>query len=625
MPLDTRIALGGQPLQVQYRDPIASYNQLAQLTSADTQNQLAQMQMQEHQQMAPYRMQEAQTKAASAKLTFDKAVEARDFIAQTMKAAEENSGGTAPKDPLGVIKAFLAHPNKEVQDVGTHMANAYQLIQDFEAEQRYITAKGGANKAPANVAAAAPAVPAPPMAVAAPVAPQEMFVTKDSSGRPRYVVNGVEVTPEEYQSMQSGVVANAISAAKPNRVEIPAIDNALAAAPAANVNALIAPVAKTAADIKAEIDSGDLQFGRSKRWANERALLVEQFKSLIKPPVMHVVDNKLVGPDGNVVYQGTPNMHFEKQVNADGTETILAINKQTNVGTPVMVNGVAVASVNPTIKAAQMRIDAEANKPAVKGSFEQLLDLANLDADARQKMILAKLAHDTAPPSAAADSHFEQTMSKLGLSDAQKNILRRQLLAKETRIPAEGGAAGKGRAPVGYRWDASGENLEIIPGGPADKQEKLKPIPANINTAISTNDMSIQQIQEALNLINKNPNAIGLKNVLPGQMLDRADPGGVAARSAIGNIGSLVIHERSGSAVSASEMQRLGFIPTPTDRADVAKTKLEAMLKWAKAQQQGLTETYGEDQGYKPNPVLSGKSKNASAPAAGASEWKVVK
>jgi hypothetical protein len=45
MPLDTRIALSGQPLQVQFRDPIASYNQLAQLTSADTQNQLAQMQM----------------------------------------------------------------------------------------------------------------------------------------------------------------------------------------------------------------------------------------------------------------------------------------------------------------------------------------------------------------------------------------------------------------------------------------------------------------------------------------------------------------------------------------------------------------------------------------------------
>jgi hypothetical protein len=277
------------------------------------------------------------------------------------------------------------------------------------------------------------------------------------------------------------------------------------------------------------------------------------------------------------------------------------------------------------MQAAQMRIDAEANKPAAKGSFEQVLDLANLDPDARQKMIMAKLAHDTAPPSAAADSQFERTMTLLGLSDDKKNALRRQLLVKETRIPASGeGNAGKGKPPSGYRYDASGENLEVIPGGPADKQEKLKPIPAHINTAISTNNMSINQIQEALDLIKKNPNAIGLKNYLSDEAIDRADPKGVAARSALSNISSLVIHERSGSAVSASEMQRLGFIPAKTNTYDAAKTKLEAMLKYAKAQQQGLTETYAEDQGYKPNPTLSRKD-GASPAAAGAGEWKVVK
>jgi hypothetical protein len=47
------------------------------------------------------------------------------------------------------------------------------------------------------------------------------------------------------------------------------------------------------------------------------------------------------------------------------------------------------------------------------------------------------------------------------------------------------------------------------------------------------------------------------------------------------------------------------------------------MLKWAKAQQEGLTQTYGEDQGYKPNPTLSGK--NAAPPPAAGGEWKVVK
>jgi hypothetical protein len=251
-------------------------------------------------------------------------------------------------------------------------------------------------------------------------------------------------------------------------------------------------------------------------------------------------------------------------------------------------------------------------------------------------MIMAKLAHDTAPPSQAADSQFERTMTALNLPEAQKNALRRQLLAKETRIPSEGGAGGE-RLPVGSMLvidpaDPTGKKIitvttaraikeGLIPASTVAKEEKLKPIPANINTAISTNDLSIRQIQEALDMLKKNPDAIGLKNVLPGQMLDRADPKGVAVRSAVGNIGSLVIHERSGSAVTGSEMQRLGFIPTPTDRADAAKTKLEAMLKWAKAQQEGLTQTYGEDQGYRPNPTLSGKNAAPAAKPATVSNW----
>lgn len=44
----------------------------------------------------------------------------------------------------------------------------------------------------------------PAAAPAAPAAPQ-MYVTKDSKGNPRYIVNEVEVTPEEYQSAQANV------------------------------------------------------------------------------------------------------------------------------------------------------------------------------------------------------------------------------------------------------------------------------------------------------------------------------------------------------------------------------------------------------------------------------------
>ena len=462
-------------------------------------------------------------------------------------------------------------------------------------------------------------------------------------GQPKavYTLEGQEVPFSNYVNANiansAGAGERAAMAAMPNQL---AQTVAPAASAAPNVNAMAGKVAaKTADDVYAEIMAGDKAYGTSKSWGKERALLEKKFEALNKAPVMHVVDGNLVGPDGTVVFKSTPDMHFEKQTAADGTETILAVNKKTGEAKAITVNGAPAAGVNATIKAAQMRIDAEANKPAAKGAFEQVLDLANLDADARQKMIMAKLAHDTAPPSAAADSQFEQTMSKLGLSDAQKNALRRQLLAKETRIPASGEGGGE-KMPTGSvnvidPTDPTGKKVIVVtaaraikegltPASGVPKEEKLKPIPAHINTAISTNDMSIQQIQEALDLIKKNPNAIGLKNYLSDEAIDRADPKGVAARSALSNISSLVIHERSGSAVSASEMQRLGFIPAKTNTYDAAKTKLEAMLKYAKAQQQGLIETYAEDQGYKPNPTLAGKNA-APPPAAGAGEWKVVK
>lgn len=270
----------------------------------------------------------------------------------------------------------------------------------------------------------------------------------------------------------------------------------------------------------------------------------------------------------------------------------------------------------PPARAGQPLVSAAKKAPETKSEFEKMLESLGLSEEEKNKYRLAKLTKDTTP-SGQGDDQFERMMEKSGLSEPDKIKLRKQWLAKQTKSGG-GGGGGQGKPPSGYRYDSSGENLEVIPGGPADKQEKLKPIPPNINTAIGTNDMSIKRIEEALDLLKKYPDAIGLKNLLPGQALDRADPKGVAARSAIGDIGSLVIHDRSGAAVSQSEMQRLGFIPTPTDRADNAKTKLEAMLKWAKAGQQGLSETYSESQGYKPNPALA--SKNKAAPA-NVSNW----
>jgi hypothetical protein len=354
-----------------------------------------------------------------------------------------------------------------------------------------------------------------------------------------------------------------------NAPAVSPVANAFATATPA-INAL-RPGAVTAESVADQIRQGNATFGNAPGWTKDREILMKKYEALLNPR------ERTFAPIDSSKYTQASIQAF----NASGDQSDLVPRT------------------------------AEAGKgyAAINASdyTQESLKKYNETGD-----------HSELVPRAPKSEKVESTIGKVDPDKfTAKSIAK---YAKSNNYedlvlvpPKPTAAIGQGKPPTGYRYDKSGENLEVIPGGPADKQEKLKPIPPNINTAIGTNDMSIKRIEEALDLLKKYPDAIGLKNLLPGQALDRADPKGVAARSAIGDIGSLAIHDRSGAAVSASEMQRLGFIPTPTDRADNAKTKLESMLRWAKAGQQGLSETYSESQGYKPNPALAGKNKAAPA------------
>jgi len=71
------------------------------------------------------------------------------------------------------------------------------------------------------------------------------------------------------------------------------------------------------------------------------------------------------------------------------------------------------------------------------------------------------------------------------------------------------------------------------------------------------------------------------------------------------SIGSLILHDRSGAAVTASETPRLRpFIPSASDSPEVAKKKL-ARFKAIYEEEAGLlAQTYSADQGYKESPAL---------------------
>jgi hypothetical protein len=160
------------------------------------------------------------------------------------------------------------------------------------------------------------------MAAPAEAPKREMFVAKDSSGRPRYVVDGAEVSPQDYQSAQSGVVVGAAPAAKPIGYALPAIDNALAAqvAPAEPVaNAMlaqppvVAPVGNAMASKQAQIAeiNKQLKIATSPRFAEvpnidkEIARLERQLKQLTENKY-HVVDGNLVDETGKAIFTATP-------------------------------------------------------------------------------------------------------------------------------------------------------------------------------------------------------------------------------------------------------------------------------------------------------------------------------
>lgn len=135
--------------------------------------------------------------------------------------------------------------------------------------------------------------------------------------------------------------------------------------------------------------------------------------------------------------------------------------------------------------------------------------------------------------------------------------------------------------------------------------EKIKPIPEPINSAVLQNHQSINKLDDAIDLLEANKDAIGLKGNLGQTVLNKLDPKGIDTRAAIADIGSIVLHDRSGASVTAAESPRLlPFIPTPSDTYEAAKSKLIRMRKYAAEEQDALKATYSKEQGYKEFPNL---------------------
>lgn len=594
MAIDPRIALGVQPLQVQFRDPMASYNQLAQLQSNDTQNQLAQMQMQEARQLAPLRLQEQQFRAASTKLTYDQAVEAQTFIKGVMDKAAEHP--EAPQDSMDAAMQMLQHPNPQVQAVGGHLLDASQKLMAYKNqmanEKAYAEDQRGGAPAPAAAAPSADNVAAPmvaPGAAAAPVGfntsarliqPEgKSYANMNNTeriqfdvariqnpqlGQPQavYTLDGKEVPFREYVNAN---IAN--STFKPDNALTAAMASEVAAAPAVNELAkkAVNPL-QDAAELMKKIKDGDQKYARggvaSAGWKNDRELLVKAFEQALKPgrndgqrylslgagAALDTETRELIARDRAPAAAAAPKIFSVRGIPH-------TLNDEGNLVPLTVEGGVLPAPAAAAVAATPKIIN-------IKGVPHTL--------NAQGNLVPVPVEGGALPAAAAVQPQAAPKITSIkGIPytfDASTG--------KFVRVPIEGGAlsvAGKGgtgkqataskpKPPIGYRYDASGENLEPIPGGPAS--EKLQP------KEIQKREALRPQATQALKTVNNTMSIIG-------QTVDRllANSKGInGITGLIGGVTPALTNEARAAKADLEQLKNLAFIQGLTELRAASKT-----------------------------------------------------
>jgi hypothetical protein len=180
---------------------------------------------------------------------------------------------------------------------------------------------------------------------------------------------------------------------------------------------------------------------------------------------------------------------------------------------------------------------------------------------------------------------LEQELRAAGITPDMPEFREKMMALIERRVaPPAANVVMTDAGPVVANPNASATPL-TLGGVPIGKQPK--PVPENVLKAMLTNSTSERQVDTALQLLGGktvdglqgDASAIGpIQGRIPDTILQKSNPNGVVTRAAIADIGSMIIHDRSGAAVTIAEMPRLiPFIPQITDTPEAAKAKLTRM------------------------------------------------
>jgi hypothetical protein len=256
MPIDPRISLGVQPIQI--ADPLAQYGQVQNILAAQQQRQTAGIQN-----------ELTQAQLGQVRTSIREVQEAQDYITQVMAEAKKNNAPT--NDPMDAAMQMLRHPNPKVRDAGKNLFDANQTLLAYQQEKEFADYN---RPKPAFMPAAT--------------------ITPGALGSGTFDPNAPVSAPMMSQEQKAAAITST------NLPPAGASANQLAPAAAAPVqtNALATP--SKADQILAEIVDLQTRFPRSEAAKNKIALLTKQWENASKT---HVVGRNLVTSGGDKIFE----------------------------------------------------------------------------------------------------------------------------------------------------------------------------------------------------------------------------------------------------------------------------------------------------------------------------------
>jgi len=127
-----------------------------------------------------------------------------------------------------------------------------------------------------------------------------------------------------------------------------------------------------------------------------------------------------------------------------------------------------------------------------------------------------------------------------------------------------------------------------------DAEWRRNKLPAAAASKLSGFESGIMMSADVRNQIEGNTEALGLKNVLWTQVVNRIDPEGVGVRAAIEALSGEIRNQRFGGALTVNEAKFAErFLPSPTDTADAALRKLDQLEKYLDMKRKSIYDVYG--------------------------------